>query len=82
MIILTESGGKFTARLLPSRSSKLLSCLEKLEIQLKASKHIIVARNTPKTGEIFLLTVGAFFLTVELLCLQSVEVLLRHTVPL
>ena len=30
-------------------------------------------------GEAFLLTVGAFLLTVGLLCLQSIEVLLRHT---
>ena len=30
-------------------------------------------------GEAFLLTARAFVLTVELLCLQSVEVLLRHT---
>ena len=29
--------------------------------------------------EAFLLTVGAFLLTVELLCLQSVEVLVRHS---
>ena len=33
-------------------------------------------------GEAFLLTVGAFLITVELLCLQSVEVLLRHTFTL
>ena len=33
-------------------------------------------------GGAFLLTVQAFLLTVELLCLQSVEVLLRHTFPL
>ena len=31
--------------------------------------------------EAFLLTVGAFLLTVELLCLQSVELLLRHSFP-
>ena len=30
----------------------------------------------------FLPTVGAFLLTVELLCLQPVDVLLRHTFPL
>ena len=30
----------------------------------------------------FLLTVGAFLLTVELLCLQSIKVLLRGTFPL
>ena len=35
-----------------------------------------------KKGEAFLLTVGVFLLTVELLSLQSVEVLLRHTFPL
>ena len=33
-------------------------------------------------GEAFLLTPEAFVLTVELLCLQSVEVLLRRTFPL
>ena len=33
-------------------------------------------------GEAFLLTVGAFLLTIELLCLQSFEVLVRHTFPL
>ena len=33
-------------------------------------------------GEAFPLTVGAFLFTVELLCLQSVEVILRRTFPL
>ena len=33
-------------------------------------------------GDLFLLTVGASLLTVELLCLQSIEVRLRHTFPL
>ena len=32
-----------------------------------------------KTGEAFLLTVGAFLLTVKLLCLQSLKVLIRCT---
>ena len=35
-----------------------------------------------KKREAFLLTDGAFLLTVELLCLQSIEVLLRHAFPL
>ena len=35
-----------------------------------------------RKGEAFLLAVGAFLLTVELLCLQFVDVLLRHTFPL
>ena len=30
----------------------------------------------------FLLTVGAFLLTVKLLCLQSLKPLIRHTFPL
>ena len=34
------------------------------------------------TGEACLLAAGAFLPTVELLCLQSIEVLLRHTFPL
>ena len=33
-------------------------------------------------GEAFLLTVGVMWLTVELLCLQSLELLLRRTFPL
>ena len=33
-------------------------------------------------GEVVLLTVGVLLLTVELLCLQSFEVLLRRTFPL
>ena len=33
-------------------------------------------------GEAFLLTVGAFLLTVKLLCLQSLKVLIRRTFPL
>ena len=33
-------------------------------------------------GEAFLLTVGAFLLTVKLLCLQSLKALLRRTFPL
>ena len=35
-----------------------------------------------KLGEAFLLTVGAFLLTVQLLCLQSLKALIRHTFPL
>ena len=35
-----------------------------------------------KIGEVFLLTVGASLLTVELLCLQSVEAFLSGTFPL
>ena len=34
-----------------------------------------------KTGEAFLLTVGAFLLTVELLYLQSLKALIRRTFP-
>ena len=34
------------------------------------------------SGEAFLLTVGAFFLTVKLLCLQSLKALIRRTFPL
>ena len=33
-------------------------------------------------GEAFLLTVGAFLLTVKLLCLQSLKALIRGTFPL
>ena len=33
-------------------------------------------------GEAHLLTVGAFLLTVELLCLQSLKALIRRTFPL
>ena len=33
-------------------------------------------------GEAFLLTVGAFFLTVELLCLQSLKARIRRAFPL
>ena len=33
-------------------------------------------------GEVFFLTVGVFLLTVELLCLQSIEVLVSSTFPL
>ena len=33
-------------------------------------------------GEAFLLTVGAFLLTVKLLCLQSLKALMRRTFPL
>ena len=33
-------------------------------------------------GEAFLLTVGAFLLTVKLLCLQSLKALIRSIVPL
>ena len=37
----------------------------------------------PKSGsEAFLPTVGVFLLTVELLCLQSLKALIRHTPPL
>ena len=33
-------------------------------------------------GEVFLLTVGAFWLAVKLPCLQSLKALIRHTFPL
>ena len=33
-------------------------------------------------GKAFLLTVGAFLLTVKLLCLQSLKALIRRTFPL
>ena len=33
-------------------------------------------------GEVFLLTVGAFLLTVKLLCLHSLKGLIRRTFPL
>ena len=33
-------------------------------------------------GEAFLLTVGAFLLTVKLLCLQSLKALIRRAFPL
>ena len=33
-------------------------------------------------GEVFLLAVGVFLLTVELLCLQSLKALMRRTFPL
>ena len=36
----------------------------------------------PTNGGNFLLTVGAFLLTVKLLCLQSLKVLIRRTFPL
>ena len=35
-----------------------------------------------ETGGASLLTVGAFLLTVELLCLQSLKALIRRTFPL
>ena len=39
-------------------------------------------KGAKKTGEAFLLTVGAFLLTVKLLCLQSLKALIRRTFPL
>ena len=47
----------------------------------EASKAPFLALRADK-GEVFLLTVGAFLLAVELLCLQSVKVLLRRAFPL
>ena len=45
-----------------------------------------LARMAPKQalrpGEAFLPTVGAFLLTVKLLCLQSLKALIRRTFPL
>ena len=35
-----------------------------------------------RMGEAFLLRVGAFLLTVKLLCLQSLKARLRRTLPL
>ena len=39
-------------------------------------------RKPQKTGDVSLLTIGAFSLAVELLCLQSVQVLVRCIFPL
>ena len=39
------------------------------------------ANERKKKGKFLLLTVGAILLTVELLCLQSIKVPLRHTFP-
>ena len=51
--------------------------------------HLSVEENPPektppkmKRGKLFLLTVGAFLLTVKLLCLQSLKALIRRTFPL
>ena len=41
-----------------------------------------VLADPQKRGEAFLLTVGAFLLTVKLLCLQSLKVLIRCTFSL
>ena len=45
-------------------------------------KITVFSSNWFESGEGFLLTVGVLLLTVELLCLQSVEALFRHTFPL
>ena len=39
-------------------------------------------RRVLSRGEAFLLAVGAFLLTVELLCLQPLKALIRRTFPL
>ena len=50
---------------------------------LKATKTSVNTRNQRLTkGGSLLLTVGAFLLTVKLLCLQSLKALMRHTFPL
>ena len=45
---------------------------------LAVEKHFVIFL----WGEAFLLTVGAFLLTVKLPCLQSLKALLRRTFPL
>ena len=48
-----------------------------------ACAHRGIQKRAPlETEEVFLLTVGAFLLTVKLLCLQSLKALIRHTFPL
>ena len=46
--------------------------------------YVFIFPEVPKNlkGEAFLLTVGAFLLTVKLLCLQSLKALIRRTFPL
>ena len=43
---------------------------------------LCVANPALKSGEAFLLAVGAFLLTVKLLCLQFLQALIRRTFPL
>ena len=53
----------------------------KIHLGILSGKNPLEFLQTPFL-EALLLTVGAVLLAVELLCLQSVEVLLRHTFPL
>ena len=49
------------------------------KLQQQLAVHGLVApqiRRVSETGEVFLLTVGAFLLTAKLLCLQSLEALI------
>ena len=56
------------------------SALVELGIRTGLCPHLFVSLIL--TGEAFLLTLGAFSLTVELLCLQSLKALIRHTFAL
>ena len=47
-----------------------------------AALQSVTLRPQKISGEAFLLTVGAFLLTVKLLCLQSLKALIRRTFPL
>ena len=57
-----------------AKMSRTLGVLEKF-VQEKVRAHF-------SAGEAFLLIVGAFLLTVKLLCLQSLKALIRRTFPL
>ena len=78
--------GRFPFRKSPGKQPIKKRGIKRLSIKCPPPK-TEVEKPTPKNenrfwGGAFLLTVGAFMLTVKLLCLQSVEVLLRHTLPL
>ena len=69
----------------PGRVNKII--IRNALSPLSAAGNVLASSERPSPepflkGEAFLLTVRAFLITLELLYLQSVEVLLRHTSPL
>ena len=71
--------GALSRRAQEGAPSQALACMGRPKTRFCCQ---LLVRDSLKKGEAFLLTARAFLLTVELLCLQSVEVLLRHTFPL
>ena len=79
-----RSGKCLKSASLQAKSVSILGDVPESEVRKRGWRTEAVGDNQwqKRTGQASLLTIGACLLTVELLCLQSVEVLMKRTFPL